>query len=50
MLYDQARLADDCPDGFLLTGDETYGWIARETFAYLLRDIKVVTAWIPRRC
>jgi hypothetical protein len=40
MLYDQAQLADAYLDGFLLTGDETYGRIAGETFAYLLRDMR----------
>jgi uncharacterized protein len=39
MLYDQAQLADSYLDGFLLTKDEAYGRIARETLAYLLRDM-----------
>jgi len=40
MLYDQAQLADSYLDAFQLTKDEEYGRIAREIFAYLLRDMR----------
>lgn len=40
MLYDQAQLADSYLDAFQLTKDVEYGQVAREIFAYLLRDMR----------
>jgi uncharacterized protein YyaL (SSP411 family) len=39
MLYDQAQLVDSYLDAFQITHDETYARIARETLAYVLRDM-----------
>jgi uncharacterized protein len=39
MLSDQTQLADSYLDAFQLTGDADYARVAREIFAYLLRDM-----------
>jgi uncharacterized protein YyaL (SSP411 family) len=39
MLYDQPQLVDSYLDAFLITKDEVYAQIARETLGYLLRDM-----------
>ncbi|MBW1636353.1 MAG: thioredoxin domain-containing protein [Deltaproteobacteria bacterium] len=40
MLYDQAQLVESYLDGFQITRDGRYAEVARETFAYLLRDLQ----------
>jgi uncharacterized protein YyaL (SSP411 family) len=40
MLYDQAQLADSYLDAYQITQDEKYAGIAREIFAYILRDMR----------
>ena len=40
MLYDQAQLVDSYLDAFQITNEEQYAEIARDTFAYLLRDMR----------
>jgi len=40
MLYDQAQLVDSYLDAFQITQDEKYADIARDTFAYILRDMR----------
>ena len=39
MLYDQAQIAVNALDTYLVTGDERYAWIARDIFDYALRDL-----------
>ena len=39
MLYDQALIAQVCLDSYLITGEEEYARIVRETMDYVLRDM-----------
>jgi len=40
MLYDQAQLVDAYLDAYQISGDPQFAGIAREIFAYLLRDMR----------
>ncbi|MBP7143369.1 MAG: thioredoxin domain-containing protein [Opitutaceae bacterium] len=40
MLYDQAQIAGNYLEARQATGDERYGWLARDTLDYLLRDLR----------
>ncbi len=39
MLYDQSQLAISYLDTYQITGDESFARVARDTFAYVLRDL-----------
>jgi uncharacterized protein YyaL (SSP411 family) len=39
MLYDQAQIALNCLEAKQATGDERFAWMARDIFAYVLRDL-----------
>ncbi|MSU22646.1 MAG: thioredoxin domain-containing protein [Opitutus sp.] len=39
MLYDQAQIAINCLEARQATGDERFGWMARDIFDYVLRDL-----------
>jgi len=39
MLYDQAQIAVNMLEANQATGDERYAWMARDVFAYVLRDL-----------
>jgi uncharacterized protein YyaL (SSP411 family) len=39
MLYDQAQIAMNVLEAKQATGDERFGWLARDIFDYLLRDL-----------
>jgi len=40
MLYDQTQIAVNFLDARAVTGDERYGWLARDILDYLLRDMR----------
>src|SRR3954467_2350869 len=40
MLYDQAQIALNCLEAKQATGDERFAWMARDIFAYVLRELK----------
>jgi len=40
MLYDQAQIAGNYLEARQATGDERYGWLARDALDYLLRDLR----------
>ncbi|MBI4625683.1 MAG: thioredoxin domain-containing protein [Verrucomicrobia bacterium] len=39
MLYDQAQIAVNCLEAKQATGDERFGWMARDIFDYVRRDV-----------
>jgi uncharacterized protein YyaL (SSP411 family) len=39
MLYDQAQIAINCLEARQATGDERFGWMARDIFSYVAREL-----------